>query len=111
MWKNKEWTGNSSVFIQSGFANINGIVLGQPFDCFFKYPLWYKTEIKGNTLFAYNLEHLRFLKEFIQSPLRERAQNEHGWSNQSIQSRLPKWLLSYGNREEIVKKIGQLEKK
>lgn len=109
--KNKNWIGNASVFIQSGFTNISGIVLGQPFDCFFKFPLWYRAEIKGNTFFAYNLEHLNFLKEYIQTPLRERAENEHGWSNQSIQSRLPKWLLSAGNREEIVKKISLLEKK
>lgn len=109
--KSKNWTGNSSVFIQSGFTNIKGIVLGQPFDCFFKYPLWYKSDFKGNTLFFYNLEHLTFIKEYIQNPLRERVGNEHGWSNRSIQSRLPKWLLSAGNREEIVKKINILEKK
>lgn len=85
--------------------------MGHPVDCYFKYPLWYKTEFKGETLFAYNMEHLTYLLNFISNKVRERQQNEHGWSNRSLESRLPKWMLSAKNRETIEKKLRELMEK
>lgn len=87
------------------------IRIGEPFDCYFGFPLWLSTDFKGHRLFAYNRSHLRFLREFVEDPLRERAPDEHGWSNQSLQSRLPKWMLSAANREGILRKLEDLEKK
>ena len=108
----KNWKGNASVYCYSHkWDEIDGILMGQPVDCYFKLPLWYTIDIKGNTLFAYNLEHLQFLRDFVEDKLRERRQNEYGWSNQSLGSRLPKWLQSAKNRNVIIKKIDELKNK
>lgn len=85
--------------------------MGSPIDCYFKYPLWYTTEVKGEVLFGYNLEHLDYLLNFISNKVRERQPNEHGWSNRSLENRLPKWMLSAKNREVIEKKLKELIEK
>lgn len=105
--KNKLWTGQPGIFQSSGpeMKKSNYIALGKPFDCYFKFELWYKFEFKGNTFFAYNQEHLEFQKCYIEDPLRKRSQTEFGWSNKSLQSRLPKWMLSAHNREGLLKRL------
>jgi len=111
--KSKQWAGQPGVIQTAGpnMQQTQAIALGIPFDCYFKYPLWYQIEFKANTFFAYNLVHLKFLKDYIQDPLRKRKEDEWGWRNASLQSRLPKWILSAGNRQDLLKKIAALEKK
>jgi DNA-directed RNA polymerase subunit RPC12/RpoP len=111
--RNKEWSGEPGYFQTSGpdLINSKAIALGKPFDCYFKLPLWYMTSFRGNTFFAYNREHLAFQKEYIKDPLRKRSQNDFGWSNASLQSRLPKWMLIATNRDGLLKKISALENK
>lgn len=73
--------------------------------------LWLKTDCNGKELWAFNEEHLRYLKEYIQAKLRERKRDEKlGWSNKSLESCLPNWLKSAKNREKILKSIQKLEK-
>ncbi|KYG74642.1 hypothetical protein EV198_0872 [Roseivirga ehrenbergii] len=105
----KNWMGKANVF-QTGSSQFfsGGILMGHPIDCYFKYPLWYTTEVKGKVLFGYNKEHLTYLLNFISNKTRERQPNEHGWSNRSLESRLPKWMLSAKNREVIEKKLKEL---
>ncbi|HEY9116568.1 MAG TPA: hypothetical protein VIN11_02015 [Roseivirga sp.] len=107
----KQWEGESNIIMSSTKFDLPGILMGQPVDCYFQLPLWFVTDFKEHQLFAYNLEHLKFLKNYIQDPLRERKENEHGWSNRSLESRLPKWMLSAKNRESLLKKIKGLEAK
>jgi len=111
--KSMKWSGQSGYYQTSGpdMQISRAIVLGQPFDCYFKLPLWFTVEIKGKIFFAYNTEHLTFQKNYIEDPLRKRSQNEFGWSNSSLQSRLPKWMLSSKNRDELLKKISVLQNK
>ena len=108
----KKWQGNASIYFSSNtWDGIQGILMGQPVDCYFKLPLWYDCDFKGNRLFAYNLKHLAFLKSYIEDRLRERKQTENGWSNASLESRLPKWMQSSKNRAKLIAKIKELEKK
>lgn len=107
----KNWKGNSSMsFTGSSPLLSTGMQLGAPVDPFFKLPLWYKTMFRTHELWAYNLNHLQWLKNYIGDPIRERKEGEHGWSNRSIQSRMPKWMLSAKNREGLLKKLNELEK-
>lgn len=71
--------------------------------------LWFSTDCCNETLWAYNRNHLNFLKEHIESTLRER--NNIEYSNQSLGSRLPKWMLSKKNRESVLKAIEKLNHK
>ena len=61
----------------------------------------------GHTLWAMNLEHLDFIKRYVDSDLRERIPN----MNSSLASRLPKWIKDKKNREEILKSIEKLRKR
>uniref|UniRef100_UPI0040470D6B hypothetical protein n=1 Tax=Roseivirga sp. TaxID=1964215 RepID=UPI0040470D6B len=110
---NKEWIGQGNVILssKSELAGYSGVHVGTPTDPYFGFSLWYTTLIKEEALFAYNLDHLQFLEVYITDKLRKRRPNEHGWSNQSLQSRLPKWLLSAKNRDLILAKIKELKSK
>jgi hypothetical protein len=78
-------------------------------DDYFHYPLWLQTSCCGETLWAYNLRHLEFIEAFVRAKLRERKPHElYGWSNQSLFSRLPKWIQSSKNREGIIKAIANI---
>ncbi len=61
----------------------------------------------GQTLWAMNLEHLDFLERYVESDLRERIPN----INKSLASRLPQWIKSKKNRNEILKGISKLRLK
>lgn len=84
---------------------------GEPVDDYFHYPLWLQTPCCGQTLWAYNLQHLDFIEEFVSAILRERKPDEnYGWSNRSLFSRLPKWMQSRKNREEIIRASAKIRK-
>ena len=87
----------------------NYIVIGLPIDPFFHLPLYLVTDCCKNQLWAYNAEHLAFLKNHVGALLRERDISEK--QNNSIGSRLPKWMSSAKNREAVLKAISFLESK
>ncbi len=82
--------------------------LGGGTDPYFDLPLWLTINVEENTLWAYNTQHLQFLKDYINAKLRERNGQEN--LNKSVASRLPKWMTASKNRTLILKKIGELEK-
>ena len=67
-------------------------------------PLWLQTHCRGNVLWAFNQEHLDFLEAYVSQRLRKRPVN----SNRSLQSRLPRWILSSKNRDAVQKAIRRL---
>lgn len=67
-------------------------------------PLWLQTPCCGEILWAYNAEHLAFLERYVGATLRERMPNK----NSSLASRLPTWLKSAKNREEVLRGIVRL---
>lgn len=78
-------------------------------DPFFYLPLWLRTNCCNEVLWAYNYEHLDFLKTHVEGKLRER--NGAEMLNGSIGSRLPRWMSSKKNREVVLNCIQQLQKK
>ncbi len=75
-------------------------------DDYFHYPLWLQIHCCDNILWAYNIQHLDFIEQFVAAKIRERKPDEKlGWSNQSLFSRLPKWIQSRKNRDDILKSI------
>ncbi|MBU3009970.1 hypothetical protein KO506_00965 [Polaribacter vadi] len=73
------------------------------------YELWFTTELNEGKLWAYNLDHLKFIENHINATLRERDLEKI--SNISIGSRLPKWMTSKNNRSKLLKEIAKLKTK
>jgi len=81
-------------------------------DWFFEEPLWLRMNCCSNILSAYNMEHLQYLEEYVEAKLRSRKKDEEtGWQNQSLTSRLPSWIKEKKNRDEILKAINKLKNK
>ncbi|MGL5804736.1 MAG: hypothetical protein ACRC11_04735 [Xenococcaceae cyanobacterium] len=81
------------------------------YDYYMRYHLWLQASCWDRILWAYNLEHLDFIERFVSAKLREQRHHElYGWSNSSLFSRLPKWMQSKKNREEILKTIEKMRK-
>jgi DNA-directed RNA polymerase subunit RPC12/RpoP len=70
--------------------------------------LWLKVKCCGQILWALNENHLDYIEGFVKAMLREQVQSDLGCYNQSIASRLPKWIQDSKNREEILKGISKL---
>jgi Zn ribbon nucleic-acid-binding protein len=85
------------------------IVIGGTVDPFFHMPLWFRTSFNSNELWAYNKEHIEFLKQHIEAKLRER--NGQELANKSLGSRLPKWINTKNNREPLLKALTELQSK
>lgn len=76
-------------------------------DPVFGLPLWFQAPFRGETLWAYNLEHLAFLHDYVAAGLRERAPGR----NASLASRLPAWIKAAGNREALLAAIERLRQR
>lgn len=88
------------------------VCVGAAVDWYFHLPLWLRIACCGETLWAYNAEHLQFLESYVGATLRERARNqETGWSNQSLASRLPVWMKKAQHRTEILRCLAKLKEK
>jgi hypothetical protein len=78
-------------------------------DDYFELPLWLQTPCCGEVLWAYNERHISFLEDFVGARLRERVRDgKYGWSNRSLASRLPAWIKSAKNRDEVMKGLSRL---
>ncbi|HEV2404697.1 MAG TPA: hypothetical protein VGR88_04565 [Ktedonobacterales bacterium] len=91
----KEWQGKK-------------VSVGAAQDWYFGYPLWLQTPCCGQTLWAYNEPHLRFLEEFVAADLRERAPERRNSHSLTYAARLPRWLQSAANREEALRGLARL---
>ena len=82
-------------------------IFEEGFEPYFGLELWLKTSLKGKTLWAYNAQHLKYLKDFLGASLRE----DDNRSKYSIVTNLPKWMKSAKNRDLVLKKLRSLEKR
>lgn len=85
----------------------SAVCLGSPVDAYFRQPLSLQTPCSGHTLWAYNEKHLKYLEDFIRANLRERTPGH----TRSMASRLPAWMKSAKNREDVLKGIERLKQK
>lgn len=78
-------------------------------DNIFGLPLWLQREFRSDLLWAFNYEHLSLLEQYVRAKLRERGVDNKGSKNSLMFSRLPTFITSAKNREEILKLIGELQ--
>ena len=83
------------------------VSIGASCDWYFGLPLWLQVECGVETLWAYNEKHLEFIEKYVAAKLRERAPHV----NKSLASRLPQWIVSAKNREEVLRAVGKLKGK
>ncbi|MCT9078318.1 hypothetical protein [Streptomyces fulvoviolaceus] len=70
--------------------------------------LWLRTETRHGVVWAYNLEHLDLLRRFVAASLRERDPwYEHG-RKMTYVARLPAWIKSAKNRDEVLRAIDRM---
>lgn len=79
----------------------------QPVDPYYHLPLWLVETVRGNILWAYNHQHLAYLKSYITADLREK----NGRQFWTMVERLPAWMKSAKNREAVTRAIEKLEKR
>ena len=78
---------------------------GKPSDDYFGLPLWISSNFKDYIFWAYNYEHLNYLKLYISAEIRESNNRTH-WT---MIEKLPVWMSSAKNREKLMKIIKELE--
>ncbi|SRR6266508_547430 len=90
---------------------VGQISMGDAVDWYFHHPLWLQIACCGETLWAYNQQHLAFIEDYVQATLREKRPGDHGWSNRSLRSRLPRWIQAAKNRATVLDCIDKLKQK
>ena len=66
--------------------------------------LWLQIPCRGRTLWAFHEAHLDFLERYVAAGIRERVP----YRNRSHASRLPVWMKSAKNRDEVVRCLARL---
>jgi hypothetical protein len=78
----------------------------QATDPYFGLQLWLQFPIDDNILWAYNYDHLNYLKTYVAAKLRE----ERVVTKYSMTQKLPNFIKLAKNRDRILKAIERLEK-
>jgi|APEBP8051072266_1049373.scaffolds.fasta_scaffold03710_4 hypothetical protein len=79
----------------------------QATDPYLGLPLWLQVPIDTNILWAYNFEHLNYLKEYVAAKLRQAVEG----GKHSLAWKLPNFIKIAKNRDKILRAIERLEKK
>ncbi|MET7697371.1 hypothetical protein [Streptomyces sp. NPDC005485] len=96
----RTWAERSVMFSGSSLAPAR--------DPYFRVPLWLRTGTRHGRLWAYNLEHLELLRQFAAASLRERDPwYEHG-RKMTYVARLPAWIKSAKNRDEVLRAVDRM---
>lgn len=72
---------------------------------YFDVELWLAHSFKGDKFWAYNLEHLQYLEDYISAKLREHKDRTHF----TLLEKLPKFYHDAKNREALLKIIKKLK--
>ena len=74
----------------------------------FGLPLWYQENVKDEILWAFNKAHLKEIKNYVAAELRERTTDRF---KMTMVEKLPNFIKSAKNREEVLKAIEKMESK
>ncbi len=98
--------------LHCGYTSIwqgNGLRRDGPYDWYFQLPLWLQTPCCGDILWAFNEEHLSFLERYVTAKQRIKYYAEGQIRNGTMASRLPTWMKSAKNRDQVLKGISRLK--
>ena len=86
------------------------LAIGGACDPYLRLALRLQTPTRHGLLYAYNAAHLDWIEAFVAAPLRERRIAD-GIANRSVASRLPPWVKSAKNREEVLRALARLRRR
>jgi hypothetical protein len=78
---------------------------GKPIDPYFGLELYFKKEVKGETLWIYNKEHLEYLKDYISSNIRKREYV----GLYALVTRLPNFITNSKNKNAIINQLNKFD--
>lgn len=81
---------------------------GDAADPYFGIPLWLQTRVRGRLLWAYNLDHLTLIENYVAADLRERARWYDNGQKMTLVAKLPRWVKAAGSRAEVLHAITRL---
>ncbi|MGW0828128.1 hypothetical protein [Streptomyces sp. NPDC002845] len=96
----RSWAGKSVMFSGSSYVPAR--------DPYFRLPLWLQTETRHGWVWAYNLEQLEYLRRFVAASLRERPPGHLVGPTMTYVARLPAWIKSAKNRDEVLRAIDRI---
>ncbi|MEU5710726.1 hypothetical protein [Streptomyces flaveolus] len=96
----RTWAGRS-VVLDSGSA-------GPARDPYFRARLWLQRETRQGRVGAYDLRHLDLIRRYVAAALRERAPWHDTGRKMTLVARLPSWMKSAKNRDEVLRAIDRL---
>ncbi|MCA6364880.1 MAG: hypothetical protein IM638_17750 [Bacteroidetes bacterium] len=76
-------------------------------DPIFNLPLWLQSDVKGKSLWAYNISHLCEIRNYVTAKLRERQTSAFT----TMVEKLPNFIKIGKNREAVLKEIDRLLRK
>ena len=82
------------------------VCTGGGVDPYFALPLWLRTTVRGNLLWAYSGEHLGTLEAFVSARVREKPLDTG--IRMTMIAKLPKWIKAAENRGAVLKGIARL---
>lgn len=80
-------------------------------DDYFNAILWIRGKFQSNEIWAYNWRHLDLIEQYVAAKHRQHVrQGEFGCANKSFVNRLPKWITSAKNRDDVLSTIDRIKR-
>jgi len=80
-------------------------------DDYFNEILWLRGDCGSNEIWAYNWRHLDLVEKYVAATHRQHVRDsETGWANSSFVNRLPRWITSAKNREDVLRAINRIRR-
>lgn len=83
---------------------------GVPYDPWLGLPLWLRAPVAGETLWAFNAEHLALLESYVRADLRERGDHDPRLPRPMVDT-LPRWLKEAKHRDAVLAGIARLRER
>lgn len=96
----KTWNGRGVALSRSS--------VDQATDPYFDLPLRLQAQTRHGWLWAYNHDHLTQIERYVHATLRERAPWSGSGVKMTMLARLPRWITSAKNRDEILRVIARI---
>ena len=80
-------------------------------DDYFGEILWIRGSFNAHEIWAYNWRHLELIQLYVFARLRKHVRDpEYGWANSGFVNRLPTWITSAKNRNDILAAIERIKR-
>ena len=80
-------------------------------DDYFHEILWVRGMCHSKEIWAYNWRHLDLIEKYVSATHRVQLQDQdRGWANRTFLNRLPKWIASAKNRDEVLRTIERIRR-